>query len=103
MITVAQIREARKLLGWSPLKLAGRAKIHSAILRRAEGVEGEPPLTGYQHALIGATSCAKSDSDSPSRKPRSPIGSAFEIAAMSRITSAAATTSVPRAVGRCAT
>lgn len=46
------IREARKLLGWSPLKLAGRAKIHSAILRRAEGVEGEPPLTGYQHALI---------------------------------------------------
>ena len=23
-----------------------------AILRRAEGVEGEPPLTGYQHALI---------------------------------------------------
>jgi ribosome-binding protein aMBF1 (putative translation factor) len=52
MITATQIREARKLLGWSTLKLAGRAKIHSAILRRAEGVEGEPPLTGYQHALI---------------------------------------------------
>jgi transcriptional regulator with XRE-family HTH domain len=52
MITATQIREARKLLGWSTLKLAGRAKIHSAILRRAEGVEREPPLTGYQHALI---------------------------------------------------
>jgi len=50
MITATQIREARKLL--STLKLAGRAKIHSAILRRAEGVEREPPLTGYQHALI---------------------------------------------------
>jgi hypothetical protein len=51
MITATQIR-ARKLLGWSTLKLAGRAKIHSAILRRAEGVEREPPLTGYRHALI---------------------------------------------------
>ena len=34
------------------VKLAGRAKIHSALRRRAEGAEGEPPLTGYQHAQI---------------------------------------------------
>ena len=45
MITGAQIRQARELLGWPPTRLAQRAKVHSAIVRRAESVEGEPPVT----------------------------------------------------------
>ena len=52
MITGAQIRQARELLGWPPTRLAQRAKVHSAIVRRAESVEGEPPVTVYQAALI---------------------------------------------------
>jgi hypothetical protein len=42
VITGAQIRQARELLGWPPTRLAQRAKVHSAIVRRAESVEGEP-------------------------------------------------------------
>src|SRR5215204_949103 len=45
VITGAQIRQARELLGWPPTRLAQRAKVHSAIVRRAESVEGEPPVT----------------------------------------------------------
>jgi hypothetical protein len=52
MITGAQIRQARELLGWPPTRLAQRAKVHSAIVRRAESVDGEPPVTVYQAALI---------------------------------------------------
>ena len=52
MITGAQIRQARELLGWPPTRLAQRAKVHSAIVRRAESVEGEPPVTVYQAALM---------------------------------------------------
>ena len=52
MITGAQIRQARKLLGWEPYKLAQRAKVHSLIIQRAESVAGEPPITRYQEALI---------------------------------------------------
>jgi len=52
VITGAQIRQARELLGWPPTRLAQRAKVHSAIVRRAESVEGEPPVTVYQAALI---------------------------------------------------
>src|SRR5829696_7132413 len=48
MITGAQIRQARELLGWPPTRLAQRAKVHSAIVRRAESVDGEPP----QAALV---------------------------------------------------
>ena len=35
--------------------LAQRAKLHSAIVQRAESVDGEPPITVYQHALIRDT------------------------------------------------
>ena len=52
VITGAQIRQARELLGWPPTRLAQRAKVHSAIVRRAESVEGEPTVTVYQAALI---------------------------------------------------
>ena len=55
MITGAQIRKARELLGWAPSRLAQRAKLHSAIVQRAESVDGEPPITVYQHALIRDT------------------------------------------------
>jgi transcriptional regulator with XRE-family HTH domain len=50
MITGKQIRAARKLLGWEPFQLAQRAKLHSAIVQRAES--GAPPITKYQEALI---------------------------------------------------
>jgi len=52
MITGDQIRQARKLLGWPSSRLAQRAKVHPAIVRRAESVDGEPPITVYQAALI---------------------------------------------------
>ena len=52
VITGAQIRQARKLLGWEPYKLAQRAKVHSLIVQRSESVSGEPPITAYQEALI---------------------------------------------------
>jgi hypothetical protein len=52
VITGAQIRSARKLLGWEPYKLAQRAKVHSLIIQRAESVSGEAPITAYQKALI---------------------------------------------------
>jgi ribosome-binding protein aMBF1 (putative translation factor) len=50
VITGAQIRAARKLLGWEPFQLAQRAKLHSAIVQRARS--GAPPITKYQEALI---------------------------------------------------
>jgi hypothetical protein len=52
VITGAQIKAARKLLGWEPFQLAQRAGVHAAIVQRAESVEGEPPITPYQEALI---------------------------------------------------
>ncbi|MET0527837.1 MAG: hypothetical protein ABW003_05735 [Microvirga sp.] len=52
VITGAQVRQARKLLGWEPSKLARRAKVHSLIVERAESVASEPPITAYQGALI---------------------------------------------------
>ena len=61
MITGAQIKAARLLLGWGPSKLAQRAKLPSAVIHRAESVDGEPPITLYQAALIrngaGAVRC----------------------------------------------
>ena len=72
MITGAQIRQARELLGWPPTRLAQRAKVHSAIVRRAESVEGEPPVTVYQAALIrdapGAFGVEFTDGDEPGVK-----------------------------------
>ena len=55
MITGAQVRHGRELLGWAPTRLAQRAKVHSAIVKRAESVDGEPPITVYQEALIRNT------------------------------------------------
>jgi hypothetical protein len=52
VITGAQIRQARKLLGWEPFNLAQRAKVHSLIVERAESVASEPLITAYQGALI---------------------------------------------------
>ena len=52
LITGQQIKAARELLGWAPSRLAQRAKLHSAIVQRAESVAGEPPITLYQQALI---------------------------------------------------
>ena len=52
MITGAQIKAARELLGWTPWKLARSSRVPSAVIRRAESVDGEPTITVYQEALI---------------------------------------------------
>jgi hypothetical protein len=52
MITGEQIRAARKLLDWKPGRLARWSRVPSAVIRRAESVDGEPPITMYQEALI---------------------------------------------------
>ncbi len=40
MITGAQIREARELLGWTEQTLANKAKVHLPTVTRAESREG---------------------------------------------------------------
>jgi hypothetical protein len=52
MITGAQIKAARELLGWAPWKLARFSRVPSAVIRRAESVDGEATITVYQEALI---------------------------------------------------
>jgi transcriptional regulator with XRE-family HTH domain len=44
MITGAQIRQARKLVGWSVKELGGRAKLAASTVQRAECVDGEPSI-----------------------------------------------------------
>ena len=43
MITGAQIRLARALLGWD--RLSKQSRVSLAALGRAEAVDGEPPVT----------------------------------------------------------
>jgi transcriptional regulator with XRE-family HTH domain len=52
MITGAQIRGARQLLGWHPSDLAERAKLSTRTINRSESMDGEPPITIAQRALI---------------------------------------------------
>jgi transcriptional regulator with XRE-family HTH domain len=56
VITGAQIRQARKLVGWSVKELGRRAKLAASTVHRAECVDGEPPITqahgtAIRHAL----------------------------------------------------
>jgi hypothetical protein len=48
MITGAQIKAARELLGWSRFQLAQRAKLHPAIVERGEEATGAVHITAYQ-------------------------------------------------------
>jgi ribosome-binding protein aMBF1 (putative translation factor) len=52
VITGAQIRHARELLGWSRFQLAQHAKLHPAIVERGEEAAGAVPITAYQLALL---------------------------------------------------
>jgi transcriptional regulator with XRE-family HTH domain len=52
VITGAQIRQARKLVGWSVADLGRRAKLAASIVQRAECVDGEPPITEGHAAAI---------------------------------------------------
>jgi transcriptional regulator with XRE-family HTH domain len=45
VITGAQIREARALLGWSRWRVARLARLTTQTIQRAERVDGEPPVT----------------------------------------------------------
>jgi transcriptional regulator with XRE-family HTH domain len=42
VITGAQIREARRLLGWSADRLAARSKVPLGSVERAELIDGQP-------------------------------------------------------------
>jgi hypothetical protein len=55
VITGAQIRAARELLGWSPFQLSQRAKLHPAVVERAESSTGSFPITAYEAAIICQT------------------------------------------------
>jgi transcriptional regulator with XRE-family HTH domain len=52
VITGAQIRQARKLVGWSVADLGRRAKLATSTVHRAECVDGEPPITEAHAAAI---------------------------------------------------
>ena len=54
MITGPQIRQARRLLGWNVVALAGMAEIAPAIVERAERSSGMPSITLAQAARIQA-------------------------------------------------
>jgi transcriptional regulator with XRE-family HTH domain len=59
LITVAQLRAARALIGWSQPELAGRSGVGIATIRRMEGARGLPKTTAenvwkVQQALEGA-------------------------------------------------
>ena len=45
MITVAQLRAARALVGWSQPELAERSGVGIATIRRMEGARGLPKTT----------------------------------------------------------
>ena len=56
MITGAQIRAARALLGWPVSVLARRSRLTPDAIRRAESVDDDPPVPvgkvyAIQHAL----------------------------------------------------
>lgn len=55
MLTGAQIRAARALLGWSAHELAGRAGVSYATVQRAEAAEGVPRMKTQSMAAIQAT------------------------------------------------
>jgi transcriptional regulator with XRE-family HTH domain len=52
VITGAQIRQARKLVGWSVANLGRRAKLAASTVQRAESVDGEPLITEAHAAAI---------------------------------------------------
>jgi ribosome-binding protein aMBF1 (putative translation factor) len=54
MITGAQIREARALLGWSASALARAARMRPTTVQRAEATDGEPAITMVQANAIQA-------------------------------------------------
>ena len=53
MTTGQQLLAARLSLGWSPTRLAERAKVPLGVVARAEGSPGEPAVTIAQlNALL---------------------------------------------------
>jgi ribosome-binding protein aMBF1 (putative translation factor) len=54
LITGAQIREARALLGWLPTALARAARMRHTTVQRAEATDGEPAITTVQANAIQA-------------------------------------------------
>jgi transcriptional regulator with XRE-family HTH domain len=55
MITGAQIRAARALIGWTTQQLADTSGVHYATLSRAEQNEGVPNMRAQTLALVQAS------------------------------------------------
>lgn len=55
MITNAQLRAARALVGWSAQELADRTRLGVATIRRAEQCQGPVKMTSANAALIVET------------------------------------------------
>ena len=75
MITGAQIRQARKLVGWSVANLGRRAKLAASTVQRAECVDGEPPITEAHAAAIRYVRRARvefTNGDEPGVKLKAP-------------------------------
>ena len=58
MITGAQLRQARELLGWKSSDFTKRAKVSRAAIVRAEASSGEPMITIAQASALVDTLCA---------------------------------------------
>lgn len=59
MITGPQLLAARHSIGWSPTRLAERAKVSLSVVARAESSPGEPAITIAQlNALMQALRAA---------------------------------------------
>lgn len=62
MITGAQLRQARNLVGWAQTRLAFSARVPLASVIRAEGVDGEPAISeGEGNSLQRVLSAAGVD------------------------------------------
>jgi transcriptional regulator with XRE-family HTH domain len=55
MVTGAQIRAARALIGWSATTLAERSGVSYPTIQRAEGVDGVPRMQAPNLAAIQRT------------------------------------------------
>ena len=80
MITVAQLRAARALIGWSQPELAERSGVGIATVRRMEGTRGLPKTTAenvwkVQQALedAGVVFIDQNEENGPGVRLKDPI------------------------------
>lgn len=52
MITGAQLRQGRNLVGWAQTRLAFTARVPLSSLIRAEGVDGQPAISEVEGSAL---------------------------------------------------